>query len=478
MRTEALVTAIEPGSVVRGGVDHPHRHGGVGRGQRGESAAPDDRRAGRRRGRVVGEPDCTVPGQPNVFVVGDGAAFTHDPALRAPSRDGAGGDAAGPVRRARHRRTTWPGGLGGRSTYVDKGQLAVIGRGDAVADIGPFRLAGFPAWFVWIFIHIAYLIGFGNRLIVLIRWGISYVTFERGARLITKAWRPRADGGLTDMTDGADATADLKAVAAEPGFLACGITSPRPGASRRCPRCLAGEGVRGDDAVPASPGEEAERAGTDCRRREVRDRGPGELLPSGLRSKVRSDRPSDSAKYAQGEDYHRAFLARLDTFGAVLRARGATVAHAYADSGPVPERELAQRAGLGWIGKNTMLIRPGAGSFFFIGTIFTDLDARGRPAVRARSLRELHPLPRCLSHRGVRRGAGARRHPLPLLPHHRVEGRRFPRSWPRARRAGPSAATSATTSVPGMSGSRRRPLGRSTPRTKHRTDPTRTISSG
>jgi len=79
------------------------------------------------------------------------------------------------------------------------------------------------------------------------------------------------------------------------------------------------------------------------------------------------------AKYAQGEDYHRAFLARLDQFGALLRARGARVVHAWADSGPVPERELAQRAGLGWIGKNTMLIRPGAGSFFFIGTIFTDL---------------------------------------------------------------------------------------------------------
>ena len=80
------------------------------------------------------------------------------------------------------------------------------------------------------------------------------------------------------------------------------------------------------------------------------------------------------AKYAQGEDYHRAFLARLDGLGRVLLEHGATVAHSFADSGPVPERELAQRAGLGWIGKNTMLIRPGAGSFFFIGTIFTDLE--------------------------------------------------------------------------------------------------------
>jgi epoxyqueuosine reductase len=96
-------------------------------------------------------------------------------------------------------------------------------------------------------------------------------------------------------------------------------------------------------------------------------------------SVVPSVRLAKIAKYSRGEDYHRAFLARLDAFGAVLRERGARVAHAYADSGPVPERELAQRAGLGWIGKNTMLIRPGAGSFFFIGTIFTDLELEPDP---------------------------------------------------------------------------------------------------
>ncbi|MGH3118719.1 MAG: tRNA epoxyqueuosine(34) reductase QueG, partial [Gaiellales bacterium] len=79
------------------------------------------------------------------------------------------------------------------------------------------------------------------------------------------------------------------------------------------------------------------------------------------------------ARYAQGLDYHRITRRRLDLLGDFLRERGAGLAHSWADSGPVPERELAQRAGLGWIGKNTMLIRPGAGSFFFIGSIFTDL---------------------------------------------------------------------------------------------------------
>jgi epoxyqueuosine reductase len=85
------------------------------------------------------------------------------------------------------------------------------------------------------------------------------------------------------------------------------------------------------------------------------------------------------AKYARSEDYHRVTLARLDRLAEWLRGRGAAVARPYVDDGPIPERELAQRAGLGWIGKNTMLIRPGVGSFFFIGTIFTDLALPADP---------------------------------------------------------------------------------------------------
>ncbi len=79
------------------------------------------------------------------------------------------------------------------------------------------------------------------------------------------------------------------------------------------------------------------------------------------------------AKYARGTDYHLALKRRLGLLADWLRAQGAGVAETWADAGPVPERELAQRAGLGWIGKNTMLIRPEAGSYFFIGTVFTDL---------------------------------------------------------------------------------------------------------
>ncbi|MGH7516943.1 MAG: tRNA epoxyqueuosine(34) reductase QueG [Gemmatimonadales bacterium] len=79
------------------------------------------------------------------------------------------------------------------------------------------------------------------------------------------------------------------------------------------------------------------------------------------------------AKYARGEDYHRVTMERLDKLAAFLSRNGASYARSFSDAGPVPERELAQRAGLGWIGKNTMLVRPGVGSFFFIGSVFTDL---------------------------------------------------------------------------------------------------------
>jgi len=79
------------------------------------------------------------------------------------------------------------------------------------------------------------------------------------------------------------------------------------------------------------------------------------------------------ARYARGQDYHTVTLGRLEQLAVFLRAHGAAVARPYADTGPIAERELAQRAGLGWIGKNTMLLRPDAGSWFFIGSVLTDL---------------------------------------------------------------------------------------------------------
>jgi epoxyqueuosine reductase len=97
-------------------------------------------------------------------------------------------------------------------------------------------------------------------------------------------------------------------------------------------------------------------------------------LPKEPEAGVRNQGPAVKiAKYARGTDYHIAFRRRLGLLADWLRDRGATIAEVRTDAGPVPERELAQRAGLGWIGKNTMLIRPEAGSYCFIGTIFTDL---------------------------------------------------------------------------------------------------------
>lgn len=83
--------------------------------------------------------------------------------------------------------------------------------------------------------------------------------------------------------------------------------------------------------------------------------------------------PVRIAKYARGADYHRVLRERLGRLAAWLRGRGATIAHPWVDDGPVPERELAVRAGLGWIGKNAMLIRPESGSYCLIASVFTDL---------------------------------------------------------------------------------------------------------
>ncbi len=139
------------------------------------------------QGRVLVSPECTVPGRSDIFVLGDAAAFTHQRDLGVLP-----GVCPVAIQMGRYTAKTIRGDLRGRArqpfSYANKGQLAVIGRGHAVADIaGKFRFAGFPAWLAWVFVHIAFLIGFRNRVLVLFEWAWSYLTFQRGARLITGA---------------------------------------------------------------------------------------------------------------------------------------------------------------------------------------------------------------------------------------------------------------------------------------------------
>ena len=140
-----------------------------------------------RVGRVAVEPDLTLPGHSEVFAIGDmvrvrepGGETVVLPGV-APVAMQQGRYVAGVVR-ARLR-----GREHGAFRYRDKGNLATIGRAAAVADIKGVRLSGFLAWATWLVVHLWYLIGFQNRLLVLIRWSFSFATHGRGARLITDA---------------------------------------------------------------------------------------------------------------------------------------------------------------------------------------------------------------------------------------------------------------------------------------------------
>jgi NADH dehydrogenase len=140
-----------------------------------------------RAGRVTVEPDLTLPGHPDVFALGDmvrvrdtnGASVVF-PGV-APVAMQQGRYAAKSVR-ARLRSGDVPA-----FRYRDKGNLATIGRGAAVADIKGLRLSGLVAWITWLVVHLWYLVGFQNRLLVIIRWSFSFATHGRGARLITES---------------------------------------------------------------------------------------------------------------------------------------------------------------------------------------------------------------------------------------------------------------------------------------------------
>jgi NADH:ubiquinone reductase (H+-translocating) len=150
----------------------------LGRALAKEAGAPLDK-----AGRIIVQPDMTVPGHPEVFVIGDLANFSHQGGKPLPGVAQPAIQQGRYVAKAIKRRLK--GAAIGPFHYTDKGNLAVIGRGAAVADLVRFRLAGWPAWLIWIFIHLTNIVQFQNRLLVLLQWGWLYVRYDRSARLIT-----------------------------------------------------------------------------------------------------------------------------------------------------------------------------------------------------------------------------------------------------------------------------------------------------
>ena len=134
--------------------------------------------------------DCSLPGHPEAFAIGDIACFVPGEADHPLP-----GVSPVAMQQARFVGGVIAARVAGKTSepefhYLDKGIMATIGRSRAVAQTGKLRLSGFPAWLAWLFVHIWYLIGFRNRLAVLLNWSFSYVTYRRGARLITgdRAW--------------------------------------------------------------------------------------------------------------------------------------------------------------------------------------------------------------------------------------------------------------------------------------------------
>ena len=183
VRTNALVTEIRRDYVMIGderiGAENVFWAAGVSASGLGAELGVETDSAGR----VRVEPDCSVPGHPNVFVAGDLASLDREDGSPVP------GVAQRAIQMGRHAARMIHRDLLGQPRvdfhYVDKGDLATIGRAAAVARLGRVHLSGLVAWLMWVAVHIFYLIGFRNRLIVMLQWSWAYLTYQRGIRLIT-----------------------------------------------------------------------------------------------------------------------------------------------------------------------------------------------------------------------------------------------------------------------------------------------------
>jgi NADH dehydrogenase len=172
----------------------------------GVAASPLGRALGAptdKSGRVQVSPDLSIPGHPEVFAIGDLASLKDTKGQLVP------GVAPAAIQEGAHAAENILRDLRGQPrrpfTYLDKGSIATIGRAAAVAQFGKVHISGFLAWLSWLFVHIFFLIGFRNRISVMLDWAISYFTFERNVRLIT---------GTAEMP--ARSETDLLAVADDP----------------------------------------------------------------------------------------------------------------------------------------------------------------------------------------------------------------------------------------------------------------------
>jgi len=184
VRVNAMVTNVEPGMVTVGQEKIP---AAVILWGAGVSASPLGKMLGAptdRAGRVLVEPDLTIPGHPEVFVTGDLAASKIDDTKLVP------GVAPAAIQMGKFAARQIKRSVAGKSrekfVYWDKGLLATIGRSHAVADLGRLHFSGYFAWLSWLFVHLFFLIGFRNRLLVMAEWAWAYITYNQGARLITE----------------------------------------------------------------------------------------------------------------------------------------------------------------------------------------------------------------------------------------------------------------------------------------------------
>jgi NADH dehydrogenase len=187
--TSTMVTKIEPGVIYMGDTEGRKKmNAAVILWAAGVAASPLGKKLGvpiDRAGRVLVNPDLSLPDHPEVFVIGDLAALKDASGKLLPGVAPVAILEGRYVAKLIRRELTSGSDVRPAFHYHDKGSLATIGRSAAIAQFGKIHISGFIAWLAWLFVHILFLIGFQNRVLVFIQWAWSYFTYERGARLIT-----------------------------------------------------------------------------------------------------------------------------------------------------------------------------------------------------------------------------------------------------------------------------------------------------